>query len=55
MSLRAIDCAKGEVLASVGSQAKDKEHVLEAVGKLASDMRSKLESPAAAFANTTCP
>jgi serine/threonine protein kinase/tetratricopeptide (TPR) repeat protein len=40
--LKALNCANGETLASTESQAADKNHVLDALGKAASDMRSKL-------------
>ena len=40
--LKAINCSSGEPLASSEEQASDKSHVLDALGKLASDMRSKL-------------
>jgi eukaryotic-like serine/threonine-protein kinase len=40
--LRAVDCASGNLLASVEARAQDKDHVLDAVSKLASDMRGKL-------------
>jgi len=40
--LKAIDCASGDLLASTASQASDKNHVLDALGKLASEMRTKL-------------
>lgn len=40
--LRAIDCGNGNLLASTEAPAQDKDHVLDAVSKLASDMREKL-------------
>jgi hypothetical protein len=40
--LRAIDCASGDSLASIEAKAQDKDHVLDAVSNLASDMRTKL-------------
>jgi serine/threonine protein kinase/tetratricopeptide (TPR) repeat protein len=40
--LKAVNCANGESLASAEAEAADKSHVLEALGKAASDMRSKL-------------
>ena len=42
LTLRALNCANGESLASAEAQAKDKNHVLDAFGKLASEIRSKL-------------
>jgi DNA-binding winged helix-turn-helix (wHTH) protein len=40
--VRAVDCGNGGLIASVEAQASDKSHVLDALGKLASDMRRKL-------------
>jgi eukaryotic-like serine/threonine-protein kinase len=40
--LKAVDCASGDLLASTEGQANDKSHVLDALGKVASEMRSKL-------------
>jgi len=40
--LRAVDCASGDLLASTRAQAIDKSGVLDALGKVASEMRSKL-------------
>lgn len=40
--LRAVDCANGDLLASVDAQASDKSHVLDAVSSVASQMRTKL-------------
>jgi serine/threonine protein kinase len=40
--LNAVNCASGDLLASAGAQAKDKSHVLDALGKVASEMRTKL-------------
>ena len=40
--LKAVNCSSGESLASTESQASDKSHVLDALGKLASEMRNKL-------------
>ncbi|HEV2221459.1 MAG TPA: protein kinase, partial [Candidatus Acidoferrales bacterium] len=42
LTLKADNCANGETLASTEAQASDKNHVLEALGKTASDIRSKL-------------
>lgn len=42
LTLRALNCANGESLASAQAQATDKNHVLDALGKLASEIRSKL-------------
>jgi len=40
--LKAVSCASGDSLASTEVQASDKSHVLDALGKAASEMRSKL-------------
>jgi len=42
LTLKAIACASGETLASAEAQASDKNHVLDAMGKVASDIRPKL-------------
>ncbi len=39
---KAVNCASGELLASAEAQAKDKNHVLDAVSSVASQMREKL-------------
>ena len=43
--LRATECATGKTLASTEAEASDKSHVLDAVSKLASEMRRKLGEP----------
>ncbi len=40
--VRALDCSTGEPLATTGAEAADKNHVLDALGKVASETRSKL-------------
>src|SRR6266403_3783334 len=40
--LKAVSCANGALLASTEAQANDKSHVLDALGKAASEMRRKL-------------
>jgi eukaryotic-like serine/threonine-protein kinase len=40
--VKAVDCSNGETLASAQSLASDKNRVLGALGKVATDMRSKL-------------
>ena len=42
LTLKAINCDTGESLASTESQAGDKNHVLDALGKTASEIRNKL-------------
>jgi class 3 adenylate cyclase/Flp pilus assembly protein TadD len=40
--VNALNCSNGETLASTEAEASDKNHVLEALGKVAADMRAKL-------------
>jgi eukaryotic-like serine/threonine-protein kinase len=40
--VKAVNCATGESLASAEARATDKNHVLDALGKVASQIRSKL-------------
>ncbi|MFY9527272.1 MAG: tetratricopeptide repeat protein, partial [Candidatus Acidiferrales bacterium] len=40
--LKALNCANGQSLASTEAQAGDKNHVLDALGKAASEIRAKL-------------
>ncbi len=42
LTLKAINCADGESLGSTEAQAADKNHVLDALGKLAAEMRNQL-------------
>jgi tetratricopeptide (TPR) repeat protein len=42
LTLKAVDCVSGESLASTEAQASDKNHVLDALGKSASEIRNKL-------------
>ncbi len=42
LTLKAVNCSSGETLASTGAQASDKNRVLDALGKTASDIRNKL-------------
>jgi len=42
LAVKAVNCANGETLASTEVQASDKNHVLEALGNAASQMRNKL-------------
>jgi eukaryotic-like serine/threonine-protein kinase len=42
LTLKAVNCATGESLASTQAQAKDKNEVLDALGKVASEIRSRL-------------
>jgi eukaryotic-like serine/threonine-protein kinase len=40
--LRAVNCVNGDLLASAQAQANQKSHVLDALGNVASEMRTKL-------------
>jgi len=42
LTLKAVNCVTGESLASTEAQASDKNHVLDALGKTASEIRNKL-------------
>ena len=42
LTLKAVNCTSGETLASTEAQASDKNHVLDALGKAASEIRNKL-------------
>ena len=42
VTVKAVDCASGKSLASAEAQASDKSHVLDALGKTASEIRNKL-------------
>jgi serine/threonine protein kinase/Flp pilus assembly protein TadD len=42
LTLKAVNCSSGETLASTEAQAEDKNHVLSALGKVATEIRSKL-------------
>jgi serine/threonine protein kinase/tetratricopeptide (TPR) repeat protein len=42
LTLKAVNCVSGESLASTEAQASDKNHVLDALGKAASEIRGKL-------------
>jgi DNA-binding winged helix-turn-helix (wHTH) protein len=42
LTLKAVNCSTGDTLASAEAQASDKNHVLDALGKTASEMRNKL-------------
>ena len=42
VTLKAVNCSSGETLASAEALASDKDHVLDALGITASDMRNKL-------------
>lgn len=42
LTVKAVNCSNGEILASAEAQASDKNHVLDALGKAASEIRRKL-------------
>ena len=42
LTLNAINCSNGELLASTEAEASDKSHVLDALGRIASEIRGKL-------------
>jgi eukaryotic-like serine/threonine-protein kinase len=42
LTLKAVNCSNGDSLASAESRAGDKNHVLDALGKVASEIRGKL-------------
>src|ERR1700752_4276709 len=42
LTLKAVNCSNSESLASTEAQASDKNHVLDALGKTASEIRNKL-------------
>jgi eukaryotic-like serine/threonine-protein kinase len=42
LTVKAVNCATGETVASTEAQASDKNHVLDALGKTASEIRNKL-------------
>jgi eukaryotic-like serine/threonine-protein kinase len=42
LTLKVVNCASGESLASTEAEASDKSHVLDALGKAASEIRNKL-------------
>ncbi len=42
LTLKAVNCASGESLASTEAQASDENHVLEALGKASAELRNKL-------------
>ncbi|HKW24206.1 MAG TPA: protein kinase [Terriglobales bacterium] len=42
LTVKAVNCTSGESLASMEAQASDKSHVLDALGKAATEMRNRL-------------
>jgi eukaryotic-like serine/threonine-protein kinase len=42
LTLKTVNCANGDLIASAAAQASDKSHVLDALGRASSDIRKKL-------------
>jgi DNA-binding winged helix-turn-helix (wHTH) protein/tetratricopeptide (TPR) repeat protein len=42
LTVKAVNCINGESLASAAAQARDKNHVLDALGRTASEIRNKM-------------
>lgn len=55
LTLKAVNCGNGESLGSSEAEAADKDHVLEALGKLASGMRNLLGESLASVQNYDAP
>lgn len=53
--LQAVDCSTGELSASAGARSQDKNHVLDAVSRLAADMRGKLGESLSSIRRYTTP
>jgi serine/threonine protein kinase/tetratricopeptide (TPR) repeat protein len=55
MTVKAVNCASGEVLASTNAQATDKDHVLGALGSVSSEIRSRLGESLASLQKYNAP
>jgi eukaryotic-like serine/threonine-protein kinase len=55
LTIKAVNCATGEVLASTEAQASDKDHVLGALGVAASEIRSRLGESIASLQQYNAP
>ena len=55
LTIKAVNCASGEVLTSTEAQAADKDHVLGALGSAASDIRSRLGESIASLQRYNAP
>src|SRR5262249_17837395 len=55
LTVKAINCASGEVLASTNAQATDKDHVLGALGNSSSEIRSRLGESLASLQKYNAP
>lgn len=53
--LRGVDCSTGELVASANTRSQDKNHVLEAVSRLAAEMRAKLGESLSSVRRYTTP
>ena len=55
LTVKAVNCADGEVLASTNAQATDKDHVLGALGNASSEIRRRLGESLASLQNYNAP
>jgi eukaryotic-like serine/threonine-protein kinase len=55
LTVKAVNCADGEVLASTNAQATDKDHVLRALGNASSEIRRRLGESLASLQNYNAP
>src|SRR5215472_9251571 len=55
LTIKAVNCGSGEMLASTEAQAADKNHVLGALGSAASDIRSRLGESIASLQKYNAP
>ena len=55
LTVKAVNCVSGDTLASTEAQASDKTHVLDALGKTASDIRHKLGESLSTVKNLDTP
>jgi len=55
IGLKATECSSGEVLADTLTEAKDRDHVLKALGTAAQDLRSKLGESLASVQKDSTP
>ena len=55
LTVKAVNCVSGDTLASTEAEASDKTHVLDALGKTASDIRPKLGESLSTVKNLDTP
>ena len=55
VTLKAVNCAAGQTLVSTEAQASDKDHVLNALGKVSLDIRNKLGESLGTVAKFSAP